>query len=150
MSKHHQAPRRPDAAGPRRLSRRAFCTSVASATAALMAGCAHGTADTNRPTCRNILLITTDDQGVEAGCYGDPYARTPHMDALAAEGARFSRAYITQASCSPSRSSMLTGLYPHQNGQVGLAHYDIQMHDGVPTLHGVLKAAGYRLSLIHI
>ncbi len=96
----------------------------------------------------NILLITTDDQGVQAGCYGDPQARTPHMDQLAAEGVRFGRAYVTQASCSPSRSSMFTGLYPHQNGQLGLAHRGYAMKAGMQTMPALLKAAGYRTGVI--
>ncbi len=128
------------------LSRRDFCVSVAGAVA-LSSRSALG-ASAWPGTCKNILLITTDDQGVEAGCYGDPYARTPHLDALAAEGVRFDRAYITQASCSPSRSSMLTGLYPHQNGQIGLVRPDCHMREGIPTLQGVLKAAGYKTGMI--
>lgn len=95
----------------------------------------------------NILLITTDDQGLQAGCYGDPLARTPNLDRLAAEGVRFTHAYVTQASCSPSRSSILTGLYPHQNGQVGLTN-DYEMHPGVETLPVMLKKVGYQTGLI--
>lgn len=66
----------------------------------------------------NILLIVSEDNGPELGCYGDPYARTPNLDRLAAEGVRFSRAYVAQAGCSQSRAAFLTGLYPHQNGQI--------------------------------
>jgi len=95
----------------------------------------------------NILLITTDDQGMDLGCYGNPLARTPHLDQLAAEGTRFTRAYVTQASCSPSRSSILTGLYPHQNGQVGLVN-DYSMHPGIETLPMMLKESGYRTGII--
>ena len=69
----------------------------------------------------NILLITSEDNGPELGCYGDPYAVTPHLDALARQGVRFDRAFVTQAGCSQSRASLLTGLYPHQNGQIALA-----------------------------
>jgi len=65
----------------------------------------------------NLILVTGDDMGFQLGCYGDTVATTPHMDRLAREGTRFTRGYITQASCSSSRSSMLTGLYPHQNGR---------------------------------
>jgi N-sulfoglucosamine sulfohydrolase len=95
----------------------------------------------------NILLITTDDQGLDVGCYGNPLARTPNLDQLAKEGVRFTRAYVTQASCSPSRSSILTGLYPHQNGQVGLVN-DYSMHAGTETLPAMLKKAGYRTGII--
>ena len=88
------------------------------AVAGMMAA-AHSTLAT-RHSPPNILLITTDDQGMQAGCYGDKLAITPNLDQLAAEGVLFSRAYVTHASCSPSRSSILTGLYPHQNGHIGL------------------------------
>ena len=96
----------------------------------------------------NVLLITADDLGFQMGAYGDAVARTPHLDRLAREGMRFSRAYVTQASCSPSRSSMLTGLYPHQNGQVGLSHRGYRMHHPFPNIPFLLKEAGYRTGII--
>ncbi len=92
----------------------------------------------------NILLITADDMGTQVGCYGDTTIATPRIDQLASEGILFQNAYVTQASCSPSRSSMFTGLYPHQNGQLGLEHRGYTMHRGVPTLPGLLAEAGYR------
>ena len=70
----------------------------------------------------NVLLITADDLGLQLSCYGDPWIKTPHLDELAASGVRFRTAYVTQASCSSSRSSMFTGLYPHTTGQIGLAN----------------------------
>jgi N-sulfoglucosamine sulfohydrolase len=96
----------------------------------------------------NLILVTADDLGFQLGCYGDTVATTPHMDRLAREGVRFTRAYVTQASCSSSRSSMLTGLYPHQNGQIGLAHLGYSMRPDVPTLPTLLKKAGYRTGII--
>lgn len=96
----------------------------------------------------NILFITSDDQGVHAGCYGDGQARTPVLDQLAREGLRFSQAFVTQASCSPSRSSMLTGRYPHENGQIGLAHLGYKMHPGQPMLPDLLRDAGYYTGII--
>jgi N-sulfoglucosamine sulfohydrolase len=95
----------------------------------------------------NIVLITTDDQGLDLGCYGNRLARTPHLDQLAAEGTRFTRAYVTQASCSPSRSSILTGLYPHQNRHFGLTN-NFSMQSGIQTLPEILKNAGYRTGII--
>ena len=59
----------------------------------------------------NVLLITADDLGIQLSCYGDPIANTSHIDALAARSVRFKTAYVSQASCSPSRSTMFTGLY---------------------------------------
>jgi N-sulfoglucosamine sulfohydrolase len=96
----------------------------------------------------NLILVTADDMGFQLGCYGDAVATTPHMDRLAREGIRFTRGYITQASCSSSRSSMLTGLYPHQNGQIGLAHLGYSMRPDVPTLPTLLRRAGYRTGII--
>ena len=90
----------------------------------------------------NILLITADDMGDQTGCYGDHTIATPNIDRLAAQGILFRNAYVTQASCSPSRSSIFTGLYPHQNGQLGLEHRGYTMHRGVPTLPGLLKENG--------
>lgn len=68
----------------------------------------------------NLLLITADDMGITAGCYGDNTVSTPRIDALAKSGVLFKRGYVTQASCSSSRSSMFSAMYPHQNGQLGL------------------------------
>ena len=97
----------------------------------------------------NILLITGDDLGLQLGCYGDRVATTPNMDRLAREGMRFTEAFVTQASCSSSRSSILTGLYPHQNGQIGLAHLGYKMNsDGYATLPGQLAKAGYHTGII--
>ena len=96
----------------------------------------------------NILFITADDMGIEMGAYGDRQARTPHLDALAARSVQFMNGYVTQASCSPSRSSFLTGLYPHQNGMIGLAHRGYRMDDGITTLPQELKKAGYYNAII--
>ncbi len=96
----------------------------------------------------NILLITSEDNGPDLSCYGDPVVRTPNLDRLAAEGTAFREGYVTQAVCSPSRSSILTGLYPHQNGQIGLSTHRFGMPRAFPTLPGLLKSAGYRTGLI--
>ncbi len=97
----------------------------------------------------NILLIVSEDNGPELGSYGDPYAQTPVLDELAESGVRFERAYVPQAGCSPSRAAFLTGLYPHQNGQIGLAtwNYRIYRHD-TPNAAKSLKKVGYRTGII--
>lgn len=65
----------------------------------------------------NIVLIIADDMNWnDCGAYGHPTIRTPHIDALANEGMRFDRAYLTASSCSPSRASIITGRYPHNTG----------------------------------
>ncbi len=97
----------------------------------------------------NILLIVSEDNGPELGCYGDPFARTPNLDRLAGEGIRFNRAFVPQAGCSQSRASFLTGLYPHQHGQIGLATWNFRLYrEDTPNLPHSLKAAGYRTGLI--
>ena len=58
---------------------------------------------------RNVVLIVTDDQSPDAGCYGNPIVQTPNLDALASDGTRFTQAFCTTASCSASRSVILTG-----------------------------------------
>ena len=70
----------------------------------------------------NVILFVTDDQSPVAGCYGNTVIKTPHLDALAAEGVRFTQAFATTASCSASRSVILTGLHNHFNGQYGHTH----------------------------
>src|SRR5688500_15217360 len=77
---------------------------------------------------RNVMLIIGDDLGRDLGCYGNTVVRTPNIDALAARGTRFTQAFATVASCSPSRAVMLTGLYTHTNGQYGLAHAEHNVH----------------------
>lgn len=105
-----------------------------------------GAAAGERP---NVLLIVSEDNGPELGCYGDPYARTPNLDRLAAEGVRFDNAFVPYAICSPSRAAFLTGLYPHQNGQIGLATHRFAMYRGdTPNFVTLLKPAGYCTGLI--
>ena len=95
-----------------------------------------------QPSARpNIVLIIADDMAWDdCGAYGHPSIRTPSIDRLAKEGMRFDRAYLTCSSCSPSRSSIITGRYPHNTG----AH---QLHLPLPadqvTFVELLKASGY-------
>ncbi|MCU0226102.1 MAG: sulfatase [Bryobacterales bacterium] len=114
------------------LSRRGFL-----AAAAGLCGCA-------RPIPRrNVLFLVVDDLRPQLGCYGDRTVKTPHIDALAARGVLFERAYAQQALCSPSRTSFLTGLRPDTTGI-----YDIETHfrDRVPdvvTLPQLFRNSGY-------
>lgn len=96
----------------------------------------------------NILLITSEDNGPHFSCYGDHTQQTPHVDKLAAQGARFNNAYVTQAVCSPGRASILTGLYPHQNGQIGLSSHRFTMFREWPSIPTLLKQNSYRTGRI--
>lgn len=69
---------------------------------------------TSRP--KNVLFLLSDQHRPSSvGHLGDPLARTPHIDSLAATGTRFSQAYCTNPVCTPSRASILTGLYTHNH-----------------------------------
>src|SRR5690606_21480589 len=96
----------------------------------------------------NILFIVSEDNGPELSCYGAPVS-TPYLDNLAKEGVLFENAYVPQAGCSPSRAAFLTGLYPHQNGQIGLATWKYHMYDkDIPNLVNHLKMGGYRTGML--
>ena len=102
--------------------------------------------DKTRP---NILVIISEDNGQELGCYGNPHVKTPILNGLASEGVRFHNAYVPQAGCSQSRAAYLTGLYPHQNGQIGLATWKFRMYnEAQPNLVRSLHDAGYRTGII--
>lgn len=95
----------------------------------------------------NILLITVDDMNWDAvGAYGCPVKdTTPNIDALAAGGMRFNHGHVTIAVCQPSRSVMMTGLYPHHCGGEG---FFTLRKTGVPILPAILRAEGYRVGIL--
>ena len=95
---------------------------------------------------RNVVLFVTDDQGQDAGCYGNKVIKTPNLDRLAAEGTLFKFAFCTTASCSASRSVILTGLHNHANGHYGHEHsyHHFSSFDKVRSLPVMLAASGYR------
>lgn len=127
----------------KRIGRRRSCPSFTAIV--LVAACATCAA-TERP---NILLIVSEDNGPELGCYGDPYVKTPVLDKLAEQGVRFENAFVPQAGCSQSRAALLTGLYPHQNGQIGLATWKFRMYrEDTPNIVRSLKQVGYRTGII--
>lgn len=96
----------------------------------------------------NILFIVSEDNGPEMRCYGTPI-ETPHLDALANQGVLFENAYVPVAGCSQSRAAFLTGLYPHQNGQIGLATWKYHMFNpNTPNIPKSLKNAGYTTGII--
>jgi N-sulfoglucosamine sulfohydrolase len=99
---------------------------------------------------RNVVLFVTDDQGQDAGCYGNPVLKTPNLDRLATQGTRFKYAFATTASCSPSRSVILSGWHNHANGTYGLEHsyHHFASQPTVQSLPVMLGKAGYRTGRI--
>ncbi len=95
---------------------------------------------------RNVVLVVGDDHGRDAGCYGNPVVQTPNLDRLAADGTRFEYAFCTTASCSASRSVILTGMYNHATGHYGHEHgYNhFRTYENLTSLPVLLGQAGYR------
>jgi arylsulfatase A-like enzyme len=91
----------------------------------------------------NVLFIVSDDLNNYLGCYGDPRAKTPHIDALAERGVRFERAYCAFPLCGPSRNSMLTGLYPNSSGILQNAQIFRQTIPEQVSLPQAFRQAGY-------
>ncbi|MHC4432686.1 MAG: sulfatase family protein, partial [Planctomycetota bacterium] len=114
----------------------------------LLAGSAAGAALCNveslaqaRDDRPNILLIIADDMAWDdCGAYGHRGVRTPNIDKLAAEGMRFTNAFLTASSCSPSRASIITGRYPHSTDAEQL-HWPLPAEQH--TFVELLKGAGY-------
>jgi hypothetical protein len=98
----------------------------------------------------NVLFITADDLGLQLGCYGETLIETPNLDRLAASSTQFDVAYVAQASCSPSRSSMFTGLHTHSTGQFGLTNGGFALHSELRdrTIPNLLHKVGYRTGII--
>lgn len=97
----------------------------------------------------NVLIIAVDDLRPESGCYGASHIHSPNIDALAATGRLFRRAYCQQAVCSPSRTSLMSGLRPDSIGVTGNhSHFHSSKHPGVVTLPQHLKKHGYHVAAI--
>ncbi len=103
------------------------------------------------PSPPNIVLIVTDDLGyADLGCQGAKQFETPHLDRMAKEGTRYTDFHVTSAQCTPSRASILTGLYPQRLGLEGvlLPGDKHGLTPGQPSLAPLLKASGYHTALM--
>lgn len=90
----------------------------------------------------NILWITCEDTGPLLGAYGDEFAVTPRLDALARESVRYTRAFAYTGVCAPSRSSLITGVYPLRLGSQNMRS-TTRLPDGIRCFPEYLRAAGY-------
>lgn len=95
------------------------------------------------PKRQNVLFIAVDDLRPELGCYGKSFILSPHIDGLASGGLLFERAYCQQAVCSPSRTSLLTGLRPDATGVFNLTTHFRNTIPGAVTLPQYFKNNGY-------
>lgn len=107
---------------------------------ALVVSQARQTPDRRPP---NIIWLVLDDASPALGVYGDPQAITPNMDRLARDGARFTRAFTHTPVCAPSRSGLVTGMYPTS---VGSHHMRSLRIDPPETFMSMLRKAGYFVS----
>jgi len=96
----------------------------------------------------NIIVVLVDDlRWDEIGCAGHPFVRTPNIDRIARQGARFRNAFCTTPLCSPVRASLLTGQYAHNHGIVDNTDRSRSSHQ-LPTFTGLLHKAGYETAYV--
>jgi len=112
-----------------------FCLTIASSLASQPAPAA-------TPQQPNILWITCEDICPDLGCYGDTYARTPNLDALARQGVRYANAFSVSGVCAPSRSALITGMYPTTIGSLHMRS-KVVPPAFVKCFTEYLRAAGY-------
>jgi arylsulfatase A-like enzyme len=101
-------------------------------------------ADSERP---NVLWFVVDDMSANLSCYGEQTIQTPHIDALAEKGVRFTRAYATSPVCSTFRSALITGMYQTTIGahhhRSGRGEHRIVLPEGVEPIPALFQQAGY-------
>ena len=132
---------KPKARKQSKLSRRDFvkASAVASSMPALMPGILTSKNKARKP---NLLFLWTDEQRADTmGVYGNRSIHAPNLNKLANECTVFDKAYVSQPVCTPSRSTVMTGLWPHQNGCV---QNNIALPRGVPALPELMRDHDYR------
>ena len=95
----------------------------------------------------NIIMLISHDSGRKFSNYGYQ-VNTPNFEEIANQGLQFNNYFCPAPQCSPSRGSILTGKYPHNNGLMGLAHLGFSIDDHSPTLPHILNQNGYETTLI--
>ena len=102
------------------------------------------------PDPPHVVWIFSEDQSDDFGPYGEQLAKTPHLDRMAAEGAKFTRAFVTAPVCSPSRSALVTGMYQttigSHNHRSGRGERKIELPGDVEPVPAILRRAGYYVS----
>ncbi len=124
------------------VSRRAFLQGMVATGVALQAKNAGAEIDATANFRPNIVYIHSHDSGRYLSPYGQSVP-TPNLQRLAQEGILFRKAFSAAPTCSPSRAALLTGLYPHSSGMLGLAHRGFSLNDYQQHIVHTLKPAGY-------
>jgi arylsulfatase A-like enzyme len=104
-----------------------------------------GPLGTDHPQRPNILWITSEDNGIELGCYGDTYATTPHIDRLAAQGFLYLNAWSNAPVCAPARTTIISGMFPSSTGSEHMRSL-VKLPAGFRMFPQYLRDAGYYCS----
>jgi len=128
------------------MTRRTFVSAAASATASAASAATLPPAPAQAARRRNIVFILVDDQRYDmAGALGHPWIKTPHIDRLCQSGVVFENAFVTSSLCSPSRASLLTGLYQHTHRVMDNFS---PLNPALPTFPQILQKQGYRTAFL--
>ncbi|TWT81311.1 Arylsulfatase [Planctomycetes bacterium CA13] len=95
----------------------------------------------------NIVWIMAEDISTELSCYGHPAVKTPNLDALARQGARYTQAFCTAPSCTPSRNAMMTGVYQTRTDTQDQRRRGVILPEGMKPITHLLREAGYFTAL---